>query len=73
MRPFILAVVLAGLTACAAQQQAQVADKCRGYGYSPGTEAWKQCAMQVDMAIEAQKQASARQSLGIGLYLLTVP
>jgi hypothetical protein len=55
MRLSLLLVVL--LTACAptlAERQASLDATCRGYGFTPNTDAYRQCWMQVDQAQRAR-------------------
>lgn len=46
MRKVMIVVTLLALSGCAQN----VADICSGYGYEPGTEGFRNCAMQVDLA-----------------------
>jgi len=73
MRPFLLlSIVVLALTGCETRQAA-VADKCRGYGFTPGTPEFANCQMQVDTAMDAQQKASGRATMGMGLILLNSP
>lgn len=64
MRLFLLVSVLL-LASCATREE-QIAEKCRGYGFSPGSEPWQNCVMQWELADEADRKAIGRGLLFTG-------
>jgi len=58
MRAVVGLIAILALSACASRMERAAAD-CRGYGFQPGTEAFANCAMQVDLARGARAQRGA--------------
>ncbi len=62
-RPYSLAIGAAVLglllTACASTADIRAADngRCRSYGFRPGTDAYSQCLLDIDLNREAQRRA----------------
>jgi hypothetical protein len=58
MRTLILLLLSLTLSACASHEQLAAADDalCRGYGATPGSDAYIQCRMQQDSTRRAERQ-----------------
>lgn len=58
-----LAALAIGLAACVSPEEQRAMDqqKCLGYGFQPGTDAFAHCMMATTQQREAQQAADARQ------------
>ena len=51
MKPLVVIVAMLALTACNTRErvEARLDNRCRSYGFQPGTEGYANCRMQLDL------------------------
>lgn len=64
----LLALGLLGGCASVAEQRAADENRCRGYGFHRGTDAFAKCLLDIDIDRSATRRADMRGPWGPGFY-----